>query len=267
MTAGATPATTLAATLEAGRVLHMPARVGHARIGAIRHAFTYWVDYLLLCPETARGSALFSRNRFNLVSVHDRDHGGPRGSGEGAVWARRILSEAGLALGPDVAVALLTQPRFLGYWFTPVSFWLALRGDALVAVIAEVNNTFGDRHSYLCHLPGFTAIGPDDAIDAAKVFHVSPFMDVAGTYHFRFDIGSGRAAIRIVQSDGPKGLVATMDGPLRPVGAAGLIGAALRRPGGSLRVLALIYWNALRLKLKGAAYRFRPAPPDDEVSS
>ncbi|WP_353473182.1 DUF1365 domain-containing protein [Salipiger sp. H15] len=253
----------LADTLEGGEMLHLPARVTHARRGGLRHAFAYHVDYLLLDPGRVRPRAFFSRNRFNLFALHDKDHGGPRGQGRGADWAREVFAGAGLH---EVTVALMTQPRILGYWFTPVSFWLALRGDALLAVIAEVNNTFGQRHSYLCHLPGFTPIAPGDDLTAAKVFHVSPFQDVRGTYHFRFAVSGDTAAIVIRQVDGSEGLLATLHGTFFPATPRHLLGAALKRPGGAMRVIVLIYWNALRLKLKGAGYRPLPPPPDHEVS-
>ncbi|MBK4216683.1 DUF1365 domain-containing protein [Paracoccus caeni] len=256
----------LAERLHAGQVLHMPADVTHARRGAIRHAFRYRVDYLLLSPETAKGPALLSLNRFNLFAVHDRDHGGLRGKGVGASWAWDQLAQAGFERTPGMVMALLTQPRLLGHWFTPVSFWLVLRGDEILAAIAEVNNTFGQRHSYLCVTPGFTPIGPDDDICTRKLFHVSPFQDVAGEYRFAFRLTPDHIGIRIAQIDSGNGLDAAMTGALRPFGNAAAIGACLRRPGGSLRVLALIYWNALRLKLKGAAYRPVPAPPDKDVS-
>ncbi|SMO94008.1 DUF1365 domain-containing protein [Paracoccus laeviglucosivorans] len=257
---------TLAERLDRGQVLHMAADVTHARRGALRHAFRYKVEYLLLSPETALGSGLFSVNRFNLFAIHDRDHGGPRGQGAGAAWAWTQLEQAGFQRMPGMVMALLTQPRLLGHWFTPVSFWLVLRGDQIMAAIAEVNNTFGQRHSYLCANPGFAPIGRNDIICTDKLFHVSPFQDVAGEYRFAFRLTPDHIAIRISQIDGDKGLDAAMSGALRPFTNATAIGACLRRPGGSLRVLALIYWNALRLKLKGAAYRPVPAPPDKDVS-
>lgn len=262
---------TLANQLAQGRVLHLPAQVTHARRGRLRHAFRYGVDYLLLAPEHGpKGPALFSHNRFNLLAIHDRDHGGLRKAGRGAPWAWDQLAAAGLIRRPDMVMALLTQPRFLGRWFTPVSFWLVLQGDAIIAAIAEVNNTFGQRHSYLCHHPDFTPITAQDCLESQKVFHVSPFQDVQGRYQFGFDLAGlqhgGRVLIRIDQIDGENGLCARMWGDLRPLTGAGLVKASLRRPGGSLRVVALIYWNALRLKLKGAAYRPLPAPPDQEIT-
>lgn len=257
---------TLADRLRSGGVLHLRAQVSHARRGSLHHAFRYGVDYLLFAPDHMCGLRLFSHNRTNLFAFHDRDHGGLRGEGRGASWAWEQFAAAGIARAPDLVMAFLTQPRFLGHWFTPVSFWMLLRGDALVAAIAEVNNTFGQRHSYLCSLPGGAAIGASDEIRADKVFHVSPFQDVAGEYRFRFALTPERLAIRIRQIDGANGLEAAMAGALVPLTDRALIGAALRRPGGSLRVLALIYWHALRLKLKGARYRHLPQSPDQEIS-
>lgn len=244
---------------------HVAGVTTHARRGAVSHAFRHRVDYVLIDPDAAAGPLLFSRNRLNLASVHDRTHGGPRGQGRGAAWAREVLAEAGAPAG--LALRLLAQPRIFGFWFNPVSFWLAFRDDGtLAAVIAEVSNTFGQRHSYLCALPGFAPITPEARIEARKLFHVSPFQDVTGGYRFTFDIRPERIAIRILLADGAEGVVATLAGRRAPLTNRALLGAALARPLGPLRVLALIYWHALRLKLKGAAYRPVPTPPQQEVS-
>lgn len=257
---------TLADRLRSGEVLHLPASVSHARRGRVRHAFRYRADYLLLAPETWRGPALLARDRLGLASFHDRDHGGPRGHGEGAGWAWRQLKEAGLARQPKMVMALLTQPRFLGHWFAPVSFWMLIEDDRLLAVIAEVNNTFGQRHAYLCRLPAFAPISAGETLRSDKVFHVSPYQEVAGEYRFGFSLHPDRLAIRILHRRGASGLDAAMTGRLRRLTSRGLVAAGLRRPGGSLRVLALIYWHALWLRLKGAPYRRLPAPPDEEIS-
>ena len=243
----------------------IPALTVHGRRGALRHSFCYRMDFVLIDPEAgAPGPLLFSRNRANLATVHDRDHGGPRKAGRGAPWAREVFARFGL-LAPD-QILLMTQPRILGAGFNPVSFWLAYRGGALLAVIAEVNNTFGDRHSYLCHRPGFAPIGPEDEITAQKVFHVSPFQQIAGQYRFRFDIAPDHIAIRIIHENGPEGLIATLTGPRHPLSSAALIVGLLRRPWLPIRSLMLIFWQALRLKGKGARYVKRPDPPSEELS-
>ncbi|MCO6384112.1 DUF1365 domain-containing protein [Oceanicola sp. 502str15] len=244
---------------------HLKGTTTHSRRGATRHGFRYGVDYVLIDPEHgAPGPRLFSRGRFNLASVHDTDHGGPLKEGKGAVWAREVLELHGLT---GTRLLLLTQPRFLGYSFNPVSFWLALEGEALRAVIAEVSTPFGDRHSYLCHLPGFAPITPDAVITAPKALHVSPFQDVAGLYEFRFDLAPDRLAFTILHRNGAEGVAAALFGRRAPLTSARLLGAALRRPFGALRTMTLIHWQALRLRLKGARYRARPAPPPAAVTS
>lgn len=236
----------------------------HGRKGEIENAFRYSVDYVLLDPETAEtGPALFARNRAGLMSVQDKDHGGPPGAGQGAPWARQVLAAHGVRAG---RLQLLTQPRLLGHVFNPVSFWLAWEGVGLRAVIAEVTNTFGDRHSYLCVTPDGSAIRAGDAVRARKLLHVSPFQPIDGDYLFHFDIRADRIGIRIDLSHGAGGVVATLVGPRRALTNRAILWSALRRPFGARRVLALIHWQALKLWWKGARYRVRPEPPAAEVS-
>ncbi|WP_370207973.1 DUF1365 domain-containing protein [Pararhodobacter marinus] len=247
-------------------VEHIAGQTFHGRNDTLSNRFSYGVDYVLVDAEAAQSAPrLFSRNRANLISLHDRDHGGERGAGRGAAWVRAVM-EATEA--PQIGrIELLAQPRVLGHVFNPVCFWLChdLQG-ALICVIAEVNNTFGDRHSYLCHNDDFAPIGPEDTLEAQKIFHVSPFQPVEGGYRFRFDIRPDRIAIRIAYDHAGGGLVATLTGPRRRATTGSLLRAMLRRPFGSRRVLALIHWQALKLWWKGAVYRPHPLPPEQEVS-
>lgn len=242
---------------------YIAATTSHTRRGGPGHAFRYRVDYVLIDPDVRTGPALFSRNRSNLASIHDRNHGGAPGIGTGVSWARAIFSKRRL---DDVHILLLTQPRIFGYIFNPVSFWLAMKGGNLCAVIAEVNNTYGDRHSYFCAKPDLSPIGPRDQITVEKLMHVSPFQDDAGEYVFNFKIRPDRIAIRIEFRNGEKGLAATLTGLRQPLTNIAILTALIRRPAGAMRTLGLIYWQALRLKLKGARFRSRPTPPKEEVS-
>lgn len=245
---------------------YMRATTTHVRRGMIRNAFTYGVDMVLVDPEApAKGPALFSRNRFNLMAVHDRDHGGPMGQGRGAAWLRNVLKTHGFD-DPALRLRLLTQPRFLGYGFNPASFWLVFSGADLVAYVAEVSTPFGDRHSYLCYAPDHAAISADTKITAPKALHVSPFQEVKGSYDFRIHQSPDRLAIRISHKNGPHGVIATLTGPVMPLKDRHILWAAIRRPFGALRVMVLIHTQALRLKLKGARYRTRPTPPTHEVT-
>ncbi len=242
-------------------------RTFHGREGAVENAFTYSIDYLLIDAERpVRGPWFFARNRAAPVSLQDRDHGGARGEGQGAAWARAVLAAHGVTAA-DGRLLLLAQPRVLGRVFNPVSFWLAHdRAGALRAVIAEVNNTFGDRHSYLCTLPEHRPITRHDILAAEKAFHVSPFQAIVGGYTFRFDIRDDRIGIWIDYRGSQGRLYATLTGRRRPVTAGRLAWALLRRPFGAARVLGLIHWQALKLWKKGATFHSRPEPPAEEVS-
>ena len=236
----------------------------HGRKGPVQNAFRYSVDYLLLDPESAVGPSLFGRNRGNVMALHDSDHGGAPGSGTGAVWAREVLTRHGLA---QDRLLLLAQPRLFGHVFNPVSFWLALDPTGgLRAVIAEVSNTFGDRHSYLCQREDRASITRHDKITAQKIFHVSPFQPVAGAYVFRFDIRPDRIGIWIDYTTATGGLYTNLTGPRQVLTNGRILASALRRPFGSRRVLALIHWQALKLWLKKARFNRRPLPPEEDVS-
>ncbi|MDZ4088524.1 MAG: DUF1365 domain-containing protein [Tabrizicola sp.] len=245
-------------------VQRIPAETFHGRKGAVKNAFRYSVDYLLLDPAKAKGPTLFSRNARNLMSVHDADHGGTPGQGSGAAWTREVLAQHNLA---HDRLLLLAQPRLLGHVFNPVSFWLSYDHlGHLRAVIAEVTNTYGDRHSYLCHREDRAPISREDTIVAQKIFHVSPFQPVAGTYTFRFDIRPDRIGIWIDYTTPGGGLFTNLIGPRQPLTNRGILASALRRPFGSRRVLALIHWQALKLWLKKVKFHGRPTPPTEDIS-
>ena len=246
---------------------HIDGQTFHGRKGALDNAFTYTVDYVLLDAEaTPRAPFLFARNRKGLVSLHDLDHGGPPKSGRGAPWVRDVLAEAKAPF--EIArIELLAQPRVLGHVFNPVSFWLIYDAEnALRTVIPEVTNTYGDRHSYLCHHEDWRTISREDTLEAGKCLHVSPFQPVEGGYTFRFDIREDKVGVWIDYTSSNGGLLATLTGSRKTLTTGALLRALVRRPFGSRRVLGLIHWQALKLWWKGATFRNRPEPPLEEVS-
>ncbi len=250
----------------ASAVEHVAGRTFHGRRGAICNRFSYGVDYVLIDPEREQTAPrFFSRNRTNLIAVHDRDHGGPRG--EGPRFLRAVLTAHGLEDVTGGRLLLLAQPRALGHVFNPVSFWLAHdRAGRLRAVVAEVTNTFGDRLSYLCHRDDRGPIEPSDRLEALKALHVSPFQPIDGRYVFAFDIRPASISIRIDYHRPGGGLVATLVGNRTTLDARGIAAMLLRRPMGSRRVLALIHWQALRLWWKGARYRRWTEPPGRDLA-
>lgn len=246
---------------------HIAGVTFHGRKGGIENAFKYGVDYVVFDPEAELAApGLFSRNKRNLASVFDTDHGGEPKRGRGAPWVRDVLRDNGLAQLVS-RLELVAQPRVLGHVFNPVSFWLCYDDQGgLRVVIPEVSNTFGDRHSYLCVHDDQSVIAPTDTLTARKIFHVSPFQKVEGTYTFRFDISPEKLGIWIDYTAGNGGLLATLSGKRKPLTNRSILWACLRRPFGSRRVLGLIHWQAMKLWWKGAKYTARPTPPSQEVS-
>lgn len=238
----------------------------HARLGKTKNTFTYSVDFVLLDLVAQLAPGLFSRNRKNVLSVSDKDHGGKIAKGQGLAWARTVFSQRGLPL-EGVQILLLTQPMIFGAGFNPVSFWFAIRAQRLVAVIVEVNNTFGDRHCYFCANTDFSEIKKCDALTAKKVMHVSPFQDIKGDYNFRFCYDENRLVIRIRYDNAGEGVITTLAGSFQPLTNFSILALLARRPFGPIRTKALIHWQALVLFAKRVQYRSRPNPPKTEVSS
>ena len=231
--------------------------VRHARLRPVLHAFRYRA-FFVRAPldelEARAGSWLFGVNRAALIGFRREDHGDGRPL---RVWVGAMLREAGIVADGDVWLHAL--PRVLGYAFKPVSFWFCHRRDgALVAVIAEVNNTFGERHCYvLGDAPG-TPIGAGAELAAAKVFHVSPFCDVEGRYRFRFVTTAERAVARIDYDDrdGPL-LTTSQSGRFAALDVGGVARALLGYPLFTVGVIVRIHWQALRLWARRVPFRGR----------
>lgn len=221
-------------------------------------------------PTLDRNLRLFAYNRAGLFSFHDRDHG-PRDGSPLRPWVERQLRQAGLDFTPG-PIALLCFPRLLGHVFNPLSVYFCRDGEgALRAILYEVKNTFGQQHGYL--LP----VAPGEEADGwvrqsqDKHFYVSPFLPMECRYRFRIHAPDERMAILIRQTALENGaqaetLVATLTGQRRPLDDATLGRMALSVPLLTLKVVAAIHWQALRLWWKGARFHRRPDPPATEVT-
>jgi DUF1365 family protein len=246
--------------------------VRHVRLKPKRHAFAY-SHYFWLLPmrQLARQpQAVVNRQRWGLLSFHDADHG--EGGSDALAWLDGVLAQSGLAL-PELQqgeVWLQTFPRVLGFAFKPVSFWWVHRADrSLAAVVAEVNNTFGERHAYVLSGAGLKLGGE---LTARKVFHVSPFCAVTGGYRFRFmrtgawGAGAPEGADRLiacVNHDDEAGplLQTSQAGTLQPLTPASARHAFWGWPLMTWGVVARIHWQALRVWLKGVPFHRKPEPP------
>lgn len=244
---------------------HVQARTHHARRGALKNAFSYGVDFAL-SDLASDGPRLISRNRFNLWSIWDCHHGGERGDGRGVDWFRSVLNARGFET-ENAQLLLLAQPSFLWFHFNPVSFWIAVVDGTPRAFVAEVNSTFGQRHCYFCAREGFAPIQKADALVVEKLMHVSPFQKIEGHYQFNFGFTEQDIDIRISYRNGTQGVLATLSGKRRPATNGSLVWAAIRRPLGAVRVLALIHWQAAILYLKRAPFLKKQPEPRQVMSN
>lgn len=235
-----------------------PGEVMHQRLKPFGHRFSYRVFSLLIdldrLGQADRQSRAFSVDRTNLVSFHQKDHG-PRDGSPLRPHVDRLLAEAGLA-EPAARVLLLCYPRVFGYVFNPLSVYFAYdASDTPLAIVYEVRNTFGDLHTYVAPVaPG--EIGPEGLRQQRKKdFYVSPFIDMAQTYRFRVLPPGEAVRVRILESDreGPL-LSATFAGTRRPLTSGQVIGLGLKIPFMTLKVIAGIHWEALKLWFKGAKF-------------
>ena len=239
-------------------------RVRHLRLRPTTHGFDYPSYFLLLPLRSLRAQpdAALARNRWGLLAFHDRDHGD--GRADCLAWLDEQLAREGIR-DADGEVWLQAYPRVLGYAFKPVSFWYCQRRDgSLAAIVAEVNNTFGERHCYLLCGP---ELGWGREQRAAKVFHVSPFCAVAGEYRFRFARNEGRIVARVEYHDdeGPL-LLTSVSGAFAPATRARQRAAFFGQPLMTLGVIARIHWQALRLWAKRVPLLRKPVAPETFVT-
>ena len=235
-------------------------RTTHARLSPFQHRFSYRIASLLIdvdrLEEAGDQARFFSVDRFNVFAFHRRDHG-ERENAPLRPWAERAFASAGVTLDGG-AVKLLCFPRLLGYVFNPVSLWFGYGPDGgLRGVIYEVNNTFGDTHSYVA--PVGETISRHSAV---KRLFVSPFFTADGLYHFRLrapDEGYG-LAIRYERSDGTA-LIATHAGRRAALTDQALARVIRRTPALTHKVISAIHWEAAKLWRKGARLQPRPTAP------
>jgi len=248
--------------------------VRHRRLRPAPNAFAYRVFFLRLplraIGQQGFGSRWFSRNRFNLLSFHDADHGD--GCQPLADWADGILQAHGVH-DADGEIWLQAFPRVLGYVFNPVSFWFChARDGSLRAILCVVNNTFGETHSYLLDTGGAMPYGME--LQARKCFHVSPFFAIDGDYRFRFmraqrgeDDANEATVARIDYGDADGTLLKTsVSGRAHAVTDAAVLRAFFGYPLMTMTVVARIHWQALRLWFKRIPFFHKPQPPLSGVS-
>ncbi len=241
--------------------------VMHHRLRPVVNRFVYPVFYLrlnLAALDKMRGF-WFGIDCWRPLALRTRDYG-PRDGSPLLPWIRARLAEAGISATGEVW--LQTFPRVFGYVFNPVSFWFCHDTEGhLVAVLAEVNSTFGERHAYLLSHADGRAITASDELVCRKLLHVSPFCRVEGCYRFRFQQTAERSQVRIDYDDEAGALLHTaISGRLTALSAGSAVRALLRQPLLTVGVIVRIHAQALRLWLKRVPFFHQPQPPAAPLS-
>ncbi|MBN2430153.1 MAG: DUF1365 family protein [Acidobacteria bacterium] len=224
--------------------------VMHARIHPVRHRFRYSL-YLYLfdldeLPDLGPALCGFSYNRFNIVSLHDKDY--LHGHGSIKENVRRLLATHGIENGIG-RIELLTAARYFNFVFNPVSFYYCYHpDDRLRCVVAEVNNTFGEKHIYILDEPVAGQSGKVTHYRHEKEFHVSPFMSREGYYEFRLWQPDDQLRIQLdLFQQGRRMLLTQVTGTARPLTSRQLRHTILRHPLAAAVTMARIHWQAAKL--------------------
>lgn len=236
----------------------------HKRLFPKVNEFTYGIYYLALPLSKINASIenkYFKWNRWGLLSFYDVDHGDRNGK-DLRQWADTILQDHNI-LDAQGEIILVTMPRVFGYVFNPVSFWYCYDSqENLRAVICEVNNTFGETHSYVCEYDLNTK--DETILEADKVFHVSPFLERVGRYKFRFAMTHKKmgAYINLHDESADKQLITVLTGAFQDLNQKTMRKAFWRYPLVTAKAIVLIHWQAVKLFAKGV--RYVPKPPQME---
>jgi DUF1365 family protein len=227
----------------------MVGQVTHRRLAPMAHGFRYRLAmYRLDLDELDTLDArlrLFGVDRARPVSFHRADH---------LTDVRARLLADGVTDRVE-RIELLANCRIFGYVFNPVSFFFCYSaGERLAAIVCEVNNTFGESHAYVLKAQQ----RPDWR--EKKVFHVSPFFTLDGTYRFRFEVTADHVAARIdLYRAGKPHFLSRLSLDRRPLTDRAVAGALTRYPFVTAKIVVAIHWQALRLWWKGARVHRKPA--------
>lgn len=233
----------------------------HARYQPFEQRFTYRLFLIDIdidrLDEAARQSSLFSVNAPGLFAFHTKDHGPKQKGASLRDWAETHFSSAGVALDGG-AIRLVTFPRHLFYKFAPLSLWYGYGpGGDLRGIIYEVNNTFGETHSYVA-----AASDGRSRHESDKALHVSPFFDVSGKYRFTLRAPTNKLDAVVENfTDGKRLHLANIKARRKPATSSAFLKTAFTMPFSTLGVTLGIHWEAFKLWRRGAGYRSRPEPP------
>lgn len=243
------------ALLIRGQVMHERLRPAHNRF-----VYPVFCVRLNLARLEENQSTWFGINRWRPVAVHSRDYG-PRDGSSLESWMRALLAET--KIPADGEIWLQTFPRVFGFVFNPVSFWYCHdRNGGLRAVLAEVNNTFGESYRYLLAAPQHGLIDANTELECKKQMHVSPFCEVRGFYRFRFRDTANTMFVGLDYFDTDNLLLKTsIGGKSQPLSSSAVARTVLAFPFLTLGIVTRIHWQALKLWIKRVPFFHKPPAP------
>lgn len=236
--------------------------VRHRRTAPTRHAFSYGLFMMYLdlgeLPELFERYWLWSADRPAPAWFRREDYlGSAHTTLDEAV---RATAQEHTGVRPTGPIRVLTHLRYLGYIQNPVTFYYCFdeAGDSVETILAEITNTpWGERHTYALRSADQTTCGPKHRF--SKAFHISPFMSMEHEYAWRFSDPGDRLFVHMEnRTGGDKVFDATLLVRRREISSASLAGALVRYPWMTARVVAGIYAQAFRLRLKGTPYHEHP---------
>ena len=242
--------------------------VMHRRYFPQKYRFKYKVFSFLLDIDRCQHhkvSPILSFNRFNVFSICTKDHGARDGT-EWRTWIDSVLDQHDLSNGKS-HIKLLCFPRVLGYTFNPLSLWYCYGEDnKLYAIICEVRNTFGEHHHYVLHNHNQPYTESVKA-NKRKNFHVSPFINMNAEYRFTLDSPDDELKILINEyQDDALMLTASQLGQRKTVSTSHLLAQFFCLPFMTMKIMAMIHWQALKIVLRGGVYHKKPKAPEEDFS-
>ncbi|MBD1137753.1 DUF1365 domain-containing protein [Pelagibacterales bacterium SAG-MED43] len=227
----------------------------HKRFKPKQHFFKYNVFSLLIdlseLNELDKKISFFSLNKFNLISIYEKDHGDRDGSSL-IYWVKNNLNKNDI-ITDNIKIKLLCYPRIFGYVFNPLSiFFIYDKKDNLISILYEVKNTFGEQHTYVFRVEGKNKLIQNNC---SKKFHVSPFIEMNCNYFFRTLNPGEKLSVIIDQYDKEgKILFASQDGIRSDFTSKNLMNSYLKHPLMTFKIISAIHFEAFKLWIKGLKF-------------
>ena len=247
-------------------------QIMHHRLKPKEHCFVYPGYFFAFdldeLEKLDRSFWFFGYNRLRLISIHDKDY---LFAGKESIRQKLLRYLANKPYRESIRrIVLLTSARILNYAFNPVSFYYCYDDSGqLLAVLAEVNNTFGERHPYILDKPLSEPDDNEQRFLAAKVFHVSPFNDISGSYEFSFSKMSDKLKIGIeLMDEHSTTMRAGFYGEARSFSRKNILGTLISYPFSVFLTMPRILWQAARIYYQKALPVFKkPAPSSPQTLS